>query len=102
MGKIMRLTILLLLSHQVIAAEDPTAPLAGHRASMAEVQQAPLPELQSIVCQKECYVVLNNQVLSVGENIQGYQIAKVTDSSVILMRGKQRWELQLFSLDIKN
>ncbi|MCG3730090.1 MSHA biogenesis protein MshK [Vibrio cincinnatiensis] len=94
--------MLLLLSHSALATQDPTAPLGWRTPSTTKVRQAPLPQLQSIVCQQQCYAILNDQVVSVGSTIQGYRVSQVTESDVTLIRGKQSWELQLFSLDIKN
>lgn len=92
----------LLLNGVVYAAQDPTAPL-GYAPSQApkHARQYPLPELQSIVCQQECAAILNDQLVSAGESVRGYQVAKVTESAVTLVRGGKRWELEIFSLNIK-
>ena len=102
MGKTTLLIMLLLLSPTVSATQDPTAPLGWRAPSATKVRPAPLPKLQSIVCQQQCYAILNDQMVSIGASIQGYRVSQITESDVTLVRGKQRWELQLFSLDIKN
>ncbi|WHR50932.1 MSHA biogenesis protein MshK [Vibrio furnissii] len=93
----------LLCSTTLQAAEDPTAPL-GYAPSQVQkkARQYPLPELQSIICQQQCSAIVNDQLVAAGDSIRGYQVAKVTPSTVTLVRGGQRWELELFSLNIKN
>lgn len=106
MVKITLLTmVVLLVSRPVLATtQDPTAPLGWSvpSSSANQIRQAPLPQLQSIVCQQQCYAVFNDQLVSVGMTIRGYRVSQITDSEVTLHRGKKSWELQLFSLDIKN
>ncbi|EKO3378861.1 MSHA biogenesis protein MshK [Vibrio fluvialis] len=92
----------LMISGLAFAAEDPTAPL-GYAPSQAQktARQHPLPELQSIVCQQQCLAILSDQVVTVGQTVRGYHVAGVTESTVTLTRGGKRWELELFSLNIK-
>lgn len=95
--------LIVLMSTCVVAAQDPTAPLGGRTSNAGAVSSVAtaLPELQSIVCQQACYATLNQQVLSTGDEIDGYRVELVSEEQVTLTKGQQTWQLQLFSLDIK-
>ncbi|WP_338155254.1 MSHA biogenesis protein MshK [Vibrio metschnikovii] len=95
--------LMVLMSSCAIAAQDPTAPLGGRTSNAGAVSSVAtaLPELQSIVCQQACYATLNQQVLSTGDEIDGYRVELVSEEQVTLTKGQQTWQLQLFSLDIK-
>ena len=81
------------------ASNDPTAPFTLERTAPAKpkVTRPVLPELQSIVCQQDCYAVLSDQLLAVGQQFQGYQITRVTPEQVTVRRGNQHWQLSLLS-----
>lgn len=84
--------------------KDPTAPLGWMKKEQVQkARQVPVPMLQSIVCKgsKECYAILDGQVVESGEKVAGYHIAQVTPTQVKLKRGSKSWTLELFSLDIK-
>jgi MSHA biogenesis protein MshK len=59
--------------------------------------------LQSIVCRDAglCRAVLNNQVALVGETVNGYKVTSIEPELVWLSRAGKQWELELFTLDIK-
>lgn len=90
-------------SNTVLAAQDPTAPVASQAATkvLRPAVTPSLPELHSIVCQQTCYVILNQQVLAIGDVIAGYRITTISEDQVILRKGRQDWRLSLFPLDIK-
>lgn len=95
--------LMVLMSICAVAAQDPTAPLGGRVSNTGTVSSVAtaLPELQSIVCQQVCYATLNQQVLSRGDEIDGYRVKQISEEQVTLTKGQQIWQLQLFSLDIK-
>ncbi len=85
--------------------QDPTAPL-GWAAPAAQAPSVKpvvvkVPQLHSIICVQSCQAVLNDRVVSQGDSINGYQVARITADQVTLRRGEQQWQLALFSLDIK-
>jgi len=45
--------------------------------------------------------VLNNQVALVGETVNGYKVTSIEPELVRLSRAGKQWELELFTLDIK-
>lgn len=89
------------------ADQDPTAPLGWMKpktvkAPTKNVVRYSLPELQSIICDKEeCSAILNNQVVSKGDTIRGYRINKIDSETVRVQRSGKLWTLSLFSNDIK-
>lgn len=87
------------------ATQDPTAPLGWAAPSTAKQSvktAAPkLPKLQSIMCVEACQAVVNDQVVTQGDKVSGYQVHRITPDYVTLSRGGKRWQLELFSLDIK-
>lgn len=94
------------LSGAVYAAtQDPTAPLGWAAPTVPKSNSksaAPkLPKLQSIMCVERCQAVVNDQVVTQGDKINGYHIRHITPEYVTLSRGGKRWQLELFSLDIK-
>lgn len=101
--------LLWVIAFQSLASKDPTAPFDIKQATSAKskISRPALPQLQSIVCQQDCYAVLNDQLLVVGQQFRGYQITQVTQEQVIVRLGNQHWELTLlpndsFSLDELN
>ena len=105
--------IVLLLSATAFsgwAAQDPTAPLGwvkpkvqAPKTKKRAVKKQPLPALQSIICRQatSCYAIINDQLVSSGEEVSSYTIQTITEESVTLFRGGKRWTLELFSLDFK-
>ena len=101
---------LILTSTLVRAEQDPTAPLGWMtpQQKTAPAKKAPthyrLPSLESIVCKADtpCYAILNGETLDQGETILGYRVKDVDSEYVTLQRGSKLWELEIFSLDIKN
>ncbi|KJY82040.1 MSHA biogenesis protein MshK [Vibrio galatheae] len=99
---------LLIFSTSAVASQDPTAPLGWQQPlqnEAAKVKRKPLPALQSIVCiennQNECHAVLDGQVVLVGEQIGGYKISHIKPDTVTLVKGGKSWNLNLFSLEVK-
>ncbi|EEX34944.1 MULTISPECIES: hypothetical protein [Vibrio] len=94
-------------SSVVSASQDPTAPLGWQKPREAKpatkIVQQPVPMLQSIVCRDagHCRAVLNNQVALVGETVNGYKVTSIEPELVRLSRAGKQWELELFTLDIK-
>lgn len=91
-----------MLGGEAMANNDPTAPLGyAPQAKTSAAPQAPLPDLQSILCRQTCNAIVNDELVQAGDSIDGYRITAINESVVKLARGSQRWELSLFSLDIK-
>lgn len=92
------------LSSQAWASQDPTAPL-GWQAPVKKkpVVRARLPQLQAIVCGGPggCVAILNGVSVAPGERVNGYTLAEIRDGSVIVSRGGRQWRLELFADDIK-
>ena len=101
---------LILTSALVRAEQDPTAPLGWMtpQQKTAPAKKTPthyrLPSLESIVCKADtpCYAILNGEIVAQGETIRGYRVKKIDSEYVTLQRGSKQWELEMFSLDIKN
>ena len=89
------------------ASQDPTAPLDWITIEQSQPvkrhEPQPLPKLQSIICvdSQNCKAVLNDQVVMVGERVSGYNINKIESERVVISSGNKRWNLELFSMDIK-
>ncbi|NOH96453.1 MSHA biogenesis protein MshK [Vibrio sp. 99-70-13A1] len=103
--------VVLMTSQVAWAEQDPTAPLGWMTPSQTQavpVQKKTvkhrLPTLQGIVCKDKlpCYTVLNDEILSQGETIQGYRVKEINSEYVTLQRNSKHWKLEMFSLDIKN
>lgn len=90
------------------ASQDPTAPLGWKKPDAIEASnkkaQQPLPKLKSIVClgQNQCQAVLNDQVVNVGEIVNGFKVSQLEPQYVTLSRGGKQWKLELFTQDIKH
>ncbi|WP_297481614.1 MSHA biogenesis protein MshK [uncultured Photobacterium sp.] len=107
MVKNITLIILLVIGFIVqsaFAAQDPTAPLGwiNNNSKVRIIPRAPLPALQSIICdERHCSVILNGTVVGLGGSIQGYKLIRVTDNTVTLSRGGKKWQLALFAENIR-
>lgn len=107
MVKVCLSALLLIFATQVMAAQDPTAPLGWQQPKQgshsAAVKRKPLPKLQSIICNdgSVCSAIVNGRVVSVGEHISGYKISQIKPEVVTLVRGGKQWKLNLFSLEVK-
>lgn len=87
-----------MFSGQLIAQEaDPTRPLSGaSKVIDKNVKQA--IQLQSIVDDGEhSTVIINGQVLKVGDRIEQYQLEQINKNNVVLSSTDKRLELSLFS-----
>lgn len=83
------------------ALPDPTRPPAslytpaGAAAPGAAAQA--LPQLQSVlVAQGRRVAVIDGETYRVGDSYKGKRLASVSDTEVVLVRGKQRQVLRLF------
>ncbi|WP_068711827.1 hypothetical protein [Vibrio tritonius] len=96
------LAVLLFISWRVVAAQDPTEPLSWMNPSQEKkVVRQPLPTLNSIICSSGCSAIINGEIVSQNDVINGYKIKSISVSSVVLVRDKQEWTLDLYSQDIK-
>ncbi|WP_428775073.1 MSHA biogenesis protein MshK [Vibrio sp.] len=99
------LLLFTIVSVSAIAAQDPTAPLnwqAPKSNKTGSVSRKPLPNLQSIACESNlCSAVLQDQVVTVGDKVYGYRVSRIRPETVTLTRGSKQWNLELFTLDIK-
>ncbi|MBE4592802.1 hypothetical protein BOO24_10530 [Vibrio navarrensis] len=87
------------------AAQDPTAPLSWMAPAPVQAKSTSravsLPVLQSIVCERECVAVMDDQVVARGDVLRGFRVQKVTPEAVTLAQGARQWQLELFNLDVK-
>lgn len=95
---------------EISAGHDPTEPLSWLKP---EPQQKKIvkkrqyfPSLQAINCNgsgnADCYAVLDDKSMKQGEKISGYTLLSINDDNVFIGRAGKRWELSLFSQDIKH
>lgn len=96
------------VSTKVEADSDPTAPLGWQRpatqAAKSKLNQVhPRPRLQSIVCAEgsDCYAVVNNQLVALGDSVAGYKITEITPEGMRVARAGKEWTLSLFSMQLK-
>lgn len=102
MGRYVRFWgVLLIISWRVAAAQDPTEPLSWMNPSQAKQVVKPVPTLNSIICSPDCSAIINGEIVSQNDVINGYKIKSISASAVVLVRGKQEWTLDLYSQDIK-
>jgi hypothetical protein len=95
-------TILLLLSATIqasqVSLEDPTKPLNYQVNSIGKVVQPQLPELQSIVFDKQKgSVILNNKSYQAGQSVNGYLIARIENDAVLLRYADKSYKLTLYT-----
>ena len=94
--------VLLLISFGTKAQDiDPTKPLSGTRfLSKIPAEAAKKAELvlESIIHGFEVHtVVINGQVLKVGDYIHQYELVAVNNTSVVLRSAEKRLKLSVFS-----
>ncbi|MDR9825938.1 MSHA biogenesis protein MshK [Vibrio sp. FNV 38] len=95
------------LSFGCYATQDPTAPLgwaAPAKTTAPTKRTYRVPKLNSIICkpaQADCTAILNNRVVVKGDTVNGYRVNKITEQHVMLTRAGKQWNLQMFTLDIK-
>ena len=94
------------LSLNVMASQDPTAPLGWQSPQQSKatiIKRKPVPKLQSIVCEEAagCSAIINGQVVLAGEQVNGYKVSQIKPEVVTLVRGGKQWKLNLFSLEVK-
>ncbi|WP_242402035.1 MULTISPECIES: MSHA biogenesis protein MshK [Vibrio] len=87
------------------AAQDPTAPLSWMAPAPVQAKSTSravsLPVLQSIVCERECVAVMDDQVVARGDVLRNFRVESVTPEAVTLAQGARQWQLELFNLDVK-
>lgn len=85
------------------AADDPTQPLNWSASKRTvEAQVSVLPSLKSIICMSQCSAVIHDQVVTEGDVIDGYTIKEIRSSGVTVQRNNKKWQLKLYSLEIKH
>lgn len=100
------LLLLILLSFNSVASQDPTAPLGWQKPKQnntTQVKRVSVPILQSIVCEDVtgCRAILNGQVVVAGEQVSGFKVSQIQPEVVTLVGGGKQWNLNLFSLEVK-
>lgn len=89
------------------ASQDPTAPLGWQKTQPSKTvtkrKSQAVPKLQSIVCTQasRCSAVINDQLVLVGERVNGYRVSHIQPEAVTLTKGGKQWRLALFSLEVK-
>lgn len=95
--KIFMLLCVLFTSSNAVAISDPTKPLTGGNHSFIDPQKVELV-LKSIIHGNGIHtVIINNQLMKVGDAIGEYKLIAVNDNSVILRSNEERKKLFLFS-----
>lgn len=105
--------LLVLLSTSINASDavighDPTEPLRWMKPVQAKKvvtkKRQYLPSLQAISCSgnNDCYAVLDDKSMKKGDKISGYTLLAVNEESVSIGRAGKKWQLSLFSQNIKN
>ncbi|SON50689.1 MSHA biogenesis protein MshK [Vibrio tapetis] len=106
-----RIIVLLfsLVHFQVLANQDPTAPLGWLAPKVSTTAKRPVkkvavPTLQSIVCENDaqCYAIINDRVVEDGDRVNGYTTSQVTPEYVVIRKGAKQWKLELFTAKIKH
>lgn len=106
MAKALVIFLAAMVSLSAYAAQDPTAPLGWNKSkssASARAKTYPLPTLQSIVCDQgtQCFVMLNDKIVTKGQSVSGYQIQGITSDRVTLARAGKTWQLELFNSNVK-
>lgn len=91
---------MLLFAYQVFAqSADPTKPFSYSVSSSSKTVKKAELVLQTIVeSGEEKRVVINGQLLSVGDRILQYKLAKITSRYALLSSPEKNMKLSLFSL----
>lgn len=80
-----------------VSFSDPTKPLVGSSRSVFGPQKTDLV-LKSIIHGNGIHtVIINNQLMKIGDSIGEYKLIAVNDNSVILRSSEERKKLFLFS-----
>lgn len=107
MVKLLGVLFVTVFSASCWAAQDPTAPLGWEKPKQTQAKKNAVvyrvPTLQSIVCSDNstCKAILNGKVVATGETVSGYKVTRIESERVTVSRGGKQWNLELFSLDIK-
>lgn len=97
MFKIITLLFAFFTMSNSFANSDPTKPFAGGSTSSVGPQQVELV-LKSIIHGDGIHtVIINNQLMKVGDSIGEYKLIAVNNNSVILRSNEERKKLFLFS-----
>lgn len=105
--------LLVLFSTSINASDaviehDPTEPLSWMEPVQAKKvvtkKRQYFPSLQAISCSgnNDCYAVLDDKSMKKGDKISGYTLLAVNEESVSIGRSGKKWQLSLFSQNIKN
>jgi MSHA biogenesis protein MshK len=86
------------------ALQDPTRPPAAASAGYAvAAQPASGPQLQSVLVGRapggRHLAVIDGETVRLGEQFQGARVARIGESEVELVRGKERQVLRLYAAD---
>ena len=87
---------------------DPTEPLSWTKPApikkVVTKKRHYFPSLQAISCSgnNDCYAVLDDKSMKKGDKISGYTLLAVNEESVSIGRSGKKWQLSLFSQNIKN
>ena len=81
---------------------DPTAPWAVPTEKTVNVEKQPevfaLPKLQSLVCdERDCKAVVNNQFVSTGDRITGFDVLSITPSFLMIGKAARQWRLTVLN-----
>lgn len=91
-----------------IEGHDPTEPLSWTKPSpkkkVVTKKRQYFPSLQAISCSgtNDCYAVLDDKSMKKGDKISGYTLLAIGEESVSIGRFGKKWQLSLFSQNIKN
>lgn len=81
-------------SDGVLVLRDPTKPLF-YGTGVASIR---LPELTSIVSGIDKFAVVDGEVLSVGDRHHGYQLTRINEGSIVLVKGNNEFVISLDDL----
>ena len=88
------LYVALFVSASAHAIEDPTRPQMA--LAPTSEKSISLPELSSILYSADRkWAVINGEVLTVGELINGFELSAIEKHSVLLVRNKKNLQLSL-------
>ena len=92
------LSLFLLWSGSVVAETDPTKPFGKAAIGSIKTEKINQLTLQSIMGGNGVHtVIINGQLLKVGDQIGEYKLVAVNDKSVVLRSENERKKLDIFS-----
>ncbi|GLR75800.1 type IV pilus, mannose-sensitive hemagglutinin D (MSHK) [Aliivibrio sifiae] len=93
---------------EAVVGHDPTEPLSWFKPEPVKKKvikkRQYFPSLQAISCngESDCNAVLDDKSMNKGDKISGYTLLAINEESVSIGRSGKKWQLSLFSQDIKN